>query len=402
MATLKQPGVWGEHELPQDPNDGTLVLQAAARPGVVCGQDQWVVLRYLHSASWVHRAWEVAQLRYLPQAVAEQVGADARAAVEGIVPALKLAGEILLGTTATGAIVGGGIGALAGGVGAAPGALLGGEAGLDAGLFVLNWLGLGFLVVYVGANLAQVGDRLASGVREAWDSCGSPAAIDRAARHMAAAFGTLISLVLQAIAAYVAKEGMSAALEKLGRSRLGAGLRKLIETKPRVLEEAQVAEVLNHPKFARPMEPPLVRARIGTALKFMKEKFPKWTLDDLVSRLKGIDFSKPVELVELAPNDVLAQQFNGRVGQWFTKAGTPIDRLGIAPGQRRFTLWKVTARAQALESTAAAAADTWTDPGLRKILVSGGGKQYLVGGDPRGFLEYLVYDVPGGPSSPKP
>ena len=66
-----------------------------------------------------------------------------------------------------------------------------------------------------------------------------------------------------------------------------------------------------------------------------------------------------------------------RLGVFYTKVGTYLDRLGIAPGSRSFMRFRVNNRVTVLESRTAGIADTWTTEGS-KSLVGGGGVQYIL------------------------
>jgi hypothetical protein len=96
--------------------------------------------------------------RYIPRAVALATGEELHAVIAGVVPGLALALGVTALTTLSGALVGAALGAFAGGAGAVPGAALGGTWGSEAGLVILEWLGLGFpaasLRHMAGAELA--------------------------------------------------------------------------------------------------------------------------------------------------------------------------------------------------------------------------------------------------------
>ncbi|NJD51971.1 MAG: SH3 domain-containing protein [Candidatus Methanoperedens sp.] len=152
-------------------------------------------------------------LSYIPEAVARY----AAAAVVDILISLMLlvvaAAAILAISTAIGAA----IGALAGGVGAAPGA----AAGFEVGLALINWLGLGMLVVWVVSALIDVGAAFGSFLGMVWDARGDKKALDSAARQFAEAIGILVAVLLEAIVAYVASVGMKRGLGVLRASPRG-------------------------------------------------------------------------------------------------------------------------------------------------------------------------------------
>jgi hypothetical protein len=93
------------------------------------------------------------------------------------------------------------------------------------------------------------------------------------------------------------------------------------------------------------------------------------------------------------------------IGRFYTKAGTPMDRLGIGQQNRVFCRFRVKAPLEALESMTAPAKDTWTvragfaETPIKKTkwyngqLVGGGATQYLIPEAPalfaRGELELV-------------
>lgn len=138
---------------------------------------------------------------------------------------------------------------------------------------------------------------------------------------------------------------------------------------------------------------PVVRARILEALRFLETSFAKMSDEAIVSRLKAIDFSKPVEVVELpAGTQLIAYRPAGSGGSFFSVPGTPMDRLGISTAGRDFLRYQTTRPVKVLRSRAAAANDTWTpgrSPTFRQVRTAGGlfdtGER--VGG---GGLQYIL------------
>jgi hypothetical protein len=149
-------------------------------------------------------------------------------------------------TTAIGGIAGALIGALAGGVGAIPGAAAGAEAGLGIGLAILEWLGIGFLIVYISTKLDEVVTKLSHAVSVAWNAghSGRPrqADIEAAAREIAQAVAVLVRLILEGIVLYLTAKGAAAVAErvpalvgKLKASKLGTGFAEWVEKNYRSL-----------------------------------------------------------------------------------------------------------------------------------------------------------------------
>jgi len=191
-------------------------------PGPECStRDASLLVR----AGYVNDAWEIAKTKYAADAIVRHTSQDFHEILSGLLVGLLLSIKIVGGATAAGALIGGGIGAIFGGVGAAPGAAVGARLGFALGMAILEWLGLGFLMVYIASHLGEVGSKMQSGASLAWNSCGNRGNIDHAAQEFAEALGIFFSLVLQAIVAYLAKEMGGAA-----KGRISEALAKLRET----------------------------------------------------------------------------------------------------------------------------------------------------------------------------
>ena len=388
MAAGVQPGVLCQVERPQNVRDGTLALEETALPGTVCVSSDLAALRYAQGAGYVLRAWGAAQ-EYAPEAILRRTGRDFYEAIEALLPSLLTAAGGVVATTALGAVVGAGVGALAGGVGAAPGAVAGGEVGLDVGLWLLNWLGVGFLVLYVGEHVEEAGEHLEEGAEVAWDSCGSPTRLDVAAREMAEGIGVFMSLLLQAVIAYIAKEGMAVAAQRFAKSGMGEAFMEFLRKNRALAREVEISRYLE--KLGNANAPVTVRQRVAVAVNFLLESFAD---GEVLGYLKGIDFSKPVEVVTLQPGEAMFQYSNGRVGNWFAKRGIGSRNLGISDAGRERLEFRVSKPTRALKSTAAATGDTWTRgraaTRLGAELVDGGGAQFVI---PKG-AEQLSGAVP--------
>src|SRR5262245_12116803 len=207
----------------------------------------------LERADAVRQALKAAP-RYIPAALLEATGQELYAIVQGIIPAVLLALAIIACTTTLGAAAGAAVGALAGGVGAAPGAVIGAEAGLDVGLVLLNVLGIGFLVAYIGQSLLEAASAAGEAVKEAWGAIDDPKTkqqrIDHAAHRFADAVAFVFRGVLQGIVAFLLAKGTAAAASrvaelvgKLRASKIGAGFAEWVERNWQAL--------VNEPKLRR-------------------------------------------------------------------------------------------------------------------------------------------------------
>jgi hypothetical protein len=103
---------------------------------------------------------------------------------------------------------------------------------------------------------------------------------------------------------------------------------------------------------------------------------------DVVARIKANPGQAMALLKSLQPGDV-------EIGRFFTKPGTPIDRLGIADQNRIYCRFRFKSTVSALESTASPIKDTWTvrAGGTRTAagnvwrhgqFAGGGGTQFLI------------------------
>lgn len=115
----------------------------------------------------------------------------------------------------------------------------------------------------------------------------------------------------------------------------------------------------------------------------------------LQDELKGIDLSKPVEIVKLPPPDKLVQHVRtgkkARPGRFFDPLGNQHRaNLGINPDKKLRRRIEFTADKESsitgLRSTAAPIIDTWTDP-KNPIETKGGGEQLMIPSVSLGKLE---------------
>lgn len=138
--------------------------------------------------------------QYIGEAVAHY-------AEEGILNALRGLATMLIGGAAVLAVttaIGAGLGALAGGVGAAPGAAL----GFEAGLALLEWLGLGFLIAWVGQKVIEIGGAFGQFIGTVWGADGDQQRIDQAAQEFADAVGRLCGAVIEGLVMFGAAKGV--------------------------------------------------------------------------------------------------------------------------------------------------------------------------------------------------
>ncbi|WP_421732979.1 SH3 domain-containing protein [Cellulomonas sp.] len=147
--------------------------------------------------------------QYIPESVARHVDAMLREVLAGLAKMMAVAAGVLAVTTAIGAAVGN-----------APGA----AAGFEVGLALLEWLGLGMLVYWIGQSVVEVGSAFASFFSKVWDARGDEKKIDRAALQFAEAVGLLMAKILEALIIYITAKGLPKATRSLRGTRLGAAL----------------------------------------------------------------------------------------------------------------------------------------------------------------------------------
>ena len=152
--------------------------------------------------------------KYIPEALGRHVEAALLGVLESLAIMLVLAVAILAISTAVGAAIGAILGA---GVGAAPGA----AAGFEVGMVLLNWLGLGMLIVWIAQSLVKVGGAFGDFLGGVWDARGDEQKLDRAARLFAEAIGTLCGVILEGLVMWAASMGTTKALGALRGTRFG-------------------------------------------------------------------------------------------------------------------------------------------------------------------------------------
>ena len=138
---------------------------------------------------------------------------------------------------------------------------------------------------------------------------------------------------------------------------------------------------------------PDVQKRVGVALGFLQTHYGEGA-DRVLREIRCIDFSHPVDLPMIPARTTLVGSKDPRTSPYravyFTRPGHPLDRLGVSATGALRTSPKVLPKAlyryevlvpippgEALRSTCAPAADTWSIEG-RNILAAGGGVQYLI------------------------
>ncbi|MEC4594653.1 polymorphic toxin type 46 domain-containing protein [Nitrospirillum amazonense] len=259
----------------------------------------------------------------------------------------------------------------------------------------LYWLA-GFLVVWAGGHLAGYGeaiDVILLGVGYAmvgWsvfqglNDLGHGIALattaktqhdlDEAAKRTAAG---LTILTINAIIALIAKVKPAS-----------GGKRPMVEEPPPPPEPVRPPPREGIPEPTAPakaVEPSREGTRSLADLMAQRKALAKnfyeqagWSERRIADHLKGIDFTKPVDVVTLPEGTSVVQHVlpGGKVGNYFAPPGTPASSLGINPANRVPTMFTLSQDTQVLRSTAAPVQDTWTVPG-QVFDAEGGGTQYF-------------------------
>jgi uncharacterized protein DUF6861 len=185
--------------------------------------DLWDIARRTQN---LYLAYTLARDKYAGAMILEETGQGLQEILEGLIPGLLTALIVVAGSTGVGAALGGAIGFLFG--------------GLDAGLALLNYLGIGFLIIYVAEHLGEVLGLIRSGIVRAWNAGKGTKSecddLEEAAREMARALAVLVRLILEGIVAYLLEKGVSAVTSRVGelvaslkKSKFGKGFAEWVE-----------------------------------------------------------------------------------------------------------------------------------------------------------------------------
>lgn len=245
----------------------------------------------------------------------------------------------------------------------------------DLLLVLVGFVTLGFVAL-------QAVDEIGSYVTGAM-SAATEEDLDRAGAHLAKAVTLLgVQVFVALVTRGMAKRVQSPALYQARVARIERVLAS-VGTKHRI---------------------PEIRQRMVTALAFFDESFPKMSEQDLLSRLRAIDFSQPVDVIELPAGTRLAAFKNTEFvlhptdptkllsGAYYTKPGTPPDRLGIATNDLTMVRYETTRAVKVLRSRAGPTMDRWSvgrTPTFGSVstaggrsdsgeMVAGGGVQYVL------------------------
>jgi hypothetical protein len=190
-------------------------------------------------AGQVKLAFDMAFTRkYVADAIESETKMLASALPAALLLGLRHMAEVLVTSTAAGAVVGGVLTIEAGGEGAIPGGML----GFDLGMLYLEVTGLAEIATYIVDNLGEVTARIKAGVERAWnagryDKSKKQDDIKAAAQLMAGAVGVLFRLLLEAVVAVILAKGIGKTVEALGESQFGKGFAEWVQKHQKELTE---------------------------------------------------------------------------------------------------------------------------------------------------------------------
>ncbi|HBF36150.1 MAG TPA: hypothetical protein DDW50_02390 [Firmicutes bacterium] len=167
----------------------------------------------------------------LPRMLSNDILDTIKAALINFAIGIMAAGLLLAIAAGLGALIGALAGFLVGGAGAVPGAVLGAKIGFEIGLFLLKWIGLGFLIVQGTSLLAKIGVSFGKYVISIWEANGDRKKLEKSADLCANAIKEFLLGVLELVVMLVATMGMARTVGALANTKFGKaiGSDKLIE-----------------------------------------------------------------------------------------------------------------------------------------------------------------------------
>jgi hypothetical protein len=183
--------------------------------------------------------------------VFQEIGTAGYEALKGIIPALIASLAFVTLTTAVGAGAGAAVGSLGFGVGAVPFGIAGGTLGFKTGLWILNLVGLAFLIEHMGSSLQDAVLRIEFGLVRAWGPRSASDGffcrdgdVEKAADEIALGIAVIIRCILEGVVLFLTAKGTSKLPElvaNLKRSRLGEGFA--------IWVELNYLQLLKNPRF---------------------------------------------------------------------------------------------------------------------------------------------------------
>jgi hypothetical protein len=176
----------------------------------------------------------------------------------------------------------------------------------------------------------------------------------------------------------------------LGQLRSALGEKNFREIESHIL--ARVGQKTPHPLKNKAKQQTTkatvqeIKARKQVAENFYQKQ--GFDIDQARNHIRGIDFNKPVEVIQLKKGTVVEQWQvpGGPQGNYYAPVGSPPSSLGISPQavsrqtgeivERTSTRYVLQEDVQVLRSTATEVTDTWSIPG-KAVEAEGGGIQFF-------------------------
>lgn len=166
----------------------------------------------------VREALDIAKDK-VPGVVWEETGEELGEILKAIIPSIVLSMCVIVSTTILGGAIGAAVGAFALGWGAIPTGIFGAQCGAEAGVLLLQGLGLTVIGSVIGVHLVRSLDLATDGVSEAWHAADSPQGrrthVQHAGATIAKAVGVFMRAVLQGVVAVLLTSGARAAASRV-------------------------------------------------------------------------------------------------------------------------------------------------------------------------------------------
>jgi hypothetical protein len=125
-------------------------------------------------------------------------------ALDALVLMIKYSVALLAVTTLLGTI----FGSLAGGEGAIPGAAV----GFEFGMFLLKWMGLGFMLRWLANKMDRIAAAFGRFLATVWNADGDDALLEQGGIEFAEAVGILVGTLVEGLVVYIGAQGLNQAL----------------------------------------------------------------------------------------------------------------------------------------------------------------------------------------------
>ncbi len=246
--------------------------------------------------------------KYLPEAIQRHVEQALWNVVTALLTMLAVGAGVLLIASLIGLLVGG------------PG---GAAIGFKIGMLILEWLGLGMLIVWIGQALWDTASAFGRFVSMVWNARGDQQKLEEAAFQFAEAIATMFGYLIEALVLFAVSKGMGAAFGALRGTRLGRAMGDTAALKwfDRRIQEFRTGEPIGKGRG----EPYLNKEGKPTTLNYR----PREVLGRFYNSVPAVD-EQGIDLVELDGVDLSSRVLieNKRslgIGKTNPRTGVPQD-----------------------------------------------------------------------------